>query len=438
MTDTAKTTSISRETIRESWVNYVGNVTYDLTRAAVDFFLEGALKEMSVYAKTTSEKNDTRSDKFKSLVGKFTDFVRPKTLAMSDSIGSAISYLNKQLLGNAIGQLYPSAKVQDYELDAKNRGWINKAVTAFARKNVKYMAFGGLVAGIIQPFFSVTPAFLTANIGSTLGSLLAGSGLGLLGNQIAPSISQFLASKLKKSEQPKPEEKLKDNQEPEPEKTPTPNPELKPKTDNQINKEPTLEEPKLVKSNEPVVNSEPLLPTSDLEAKLDEKSDAEKEATQLQEAAHEETDKSKYIVRLTVKQPSATTGISEDFVPLETTPEHVSEAESEEENATLQHQARYFTPSADMRRAEVNQLSQSAEHSEDLDSDSEQEVDYDNEQSSSREEGEYSSEHDSEDDQLNRSRSHSRSSNASNSSSSSDSSSRSPSPQQRTQRRRIM
>ena len=217
MTDTANSglkpttssTPTPRQTIHESWVNYVGNVTYDLTRSGVDFFLEGVLKELSVYAKTTSDTNDTTLDKFKGLVGTFTGFTRPKTLAMSDMIGSATSYVAKKSLGNLIGQFYSAAKAQEYKLDIKNRGWINNAVTAFARNNVKYMILGALtVAGIAQPLLPIAPEFLITRFGATLASLLTGAGLGLTGNQLLPTIYQFVVSKLptKKLGQLKPEE----------------------------------------------------------------------------------------------------------------------------------------------------------------------------------------------------------------------------------------
>lgn len=210
MTDAATTTPMetgtntpsltSRQTIRASWVNYVGNASYDVTRATIDFFLEGILKELSTYAKTTSDQNNTVSDKFKALLLSFTGAVRPKTLALSNALGSAAGYLSKQIMGNLIGQFASSAKIAAYDLDTKNRGWINQATTLFARNNVKFMALGALsFMGVAQPLLAtLAPQYsaLFAEMNSTLVSLLTGAGLGLAGNQVLPRLYQLVVSKL--------------------------------------------------------------------------------------------------------------------------------------------------------------------------------------------------------------------------------------------------
>lgn len=454
MTDTAKTgqeptissTPTPRQTIRESWVNYVGNMTYDLTRSAVDFLLEGILKELSVYAKTTSEKNDTNLDKFKGLIGTFTTFVRPKTIAMSDMIGSGVSYAAKNLIGNLIGQFYSAAKAQGYELDAKNKGWINKAVTAFARENVKYMIAGGLTfAGVGQTLLSVAPEFLTARIGATLASLLTGAGVGLVGKQL-PSIYQFILSKLptKTPEKPKPEEpKLEEPkpEEPKPEKPKSeePKPEIKAVQDQVL----TTEKPQPVAVPLAVkLKSASTLKTatSDLEPELDaEKNEPQKESAQIQAPTVVAVNP---VPTLKIKPLSTAlaTNESEDFIPVPSSSSD-NEADEQEQQATLHHKTRYYTPSADKGRSEIdlNQLPKTPEYSSEHDVDQEEAYGDDYQSSASmsesdREEGEYSAE---QGDEPNRSRSPSRSSDASHrSSSSDDSSSRSPSPVQRKPYRR--
>lgn len=441
MTDTAKTgpeqtnTSTPRELIRESWVNYLNNITYDLTRSAVDFFLEGVLKEMSVYAKTTSEKNDTNTDKFKNLVGKFTDFVRPKTLALSDAVGSAAGYLSKKLIGNLIGQFYSAAKVQGYELDAKKKGQINKATTAFARANVKYMILGGLTfAGVAQPLLPIalTPEFLIKGVGSTLASLLTGAGLGLAGNQVLPKIYQFLVSKLpaKKPEEPKPETNKET-------KEPTPDQESKLETDNKTQKELTsTQEPK------PESDKKTKESSSNQEPKLETEHEPEKEPTLIQTDTPEAIDRSQFIVHLRVKSPSTqqpsaiTTKDSGDFIPLGASSE--DEENKDELDATTQHFAKY-TPalSAALNKDAAEELPKTPEINEEEQSyhSSASMSESERKDESDREENEYSSEHDSnvedsEDDQLNRSRSQSSSDGYSSdySENSSSASSRSPSP----------
>lgn len=436
MTDTAKTgqeptissTPTPRQTIRESWVNYVGNMTYDLTRSAVDFLLEGILKELSVYAKTTSEKNDTNLDKFKGLVGTFTTFVRPKTIAMSDMIGSGVSYVAKNLIGNLIGQFYSTAKAQGYELDEKNKGWINKAVTAFARENVKYMIAGGLTfAGVGQTLLSVAPEFLTARIGATLASLLTGAGVGLVGKQL-PSIYQFILSKLptKTPEKLKPEEPK-----PEKPKSEEPKPEIKAVQDQVL----TTEKPQPVAvplAAKSKSTSAVEIPTLDLEPELDaEKNEPQKESAQIQAPTVVAFNP---VPTLKIKPLSTAlaTNESEDFIPVPSSSSG-DEADNIEQQATLHHQARYYTPSADKGRSEIdlNQLPKTPEYSSEHDVDQEEEYGDDYQSSASmsesdREEGEYSAD---QGDEPSRSRSHSRSSDASHrSSSSDDSSSRSPSP----------
>ncbi len=191
-----------RQSIRESWVNYVGNATYDVTRAAVDFLLEGVLKELSVYGKSTTLENNTALDQFKGLVLSFTNAVRPRTLAISDAIGSAVGYLAKKIIGNIIGQFTSTSKAEAYELDHKNRGPINLATTQFARDNIKWMILGSL--GFAVGFPS------TYKLG-TLANLVSGLGLGFIAKKVLPPVYQTIMSVLpsKKAEPKKQDEQPK-------------------------------------------------------------------------------------------------------------------------------------------------------------------------------------------------------------------------------------
>ena len=109
-----------RQKIRASWVNYIKNTTYDITRAIIDFTLEGVLKPPFDYAQAKSETDNQSTKALKTTLGTVTGFIRPKTLALSHGAGSIVSFFTSSTIGYLIGQVAPKVKQSSYNLDKNN------------------------------------------------------------------------------------------------------------------------------------------------------------------------------------------------------------------------------------------------------------------------------------------------------------------------------
>ena len=169
-----------RQKIRASWVNYIKNTTYDITRAIIDFTLEGVLKPPFDYAQAKSETDNQSTKALKTTLGTVTGFIRPKTLALSHGAGSIVSFFTSSTIGYLIGQVAPKVKQSSYNLDKNNLGAINNRTTKFATDYINFMLLGSLASVI-------TAQYLPVNSGSLLYVAANGALVGFIGKRLANS-----------------------------------------------------------------------------------------------------------------------------------------------------------------------------------------------------------------------------------------------------------